>query len=148
MDGMRFLRFFSTKALTVMLIGAVALVGVACGGGEEATPTPTTTAIATPTPTPDLVAEGRQLFSDKGCIACHKINGEGGEVGPSMVGLFGSEEELTTGETVTVDHEYVEESLEDPNAKVVAGYPAVMPAFSLSHAEVDALIEFMESLAD
>ncbi|MEE8470523.1 MAG: c-type cytochrome [Dehalococcoidia bacterium] len=107
---------------------------------------------ATPTPTigspEELAAVGRQLFFDRGCLNCHKINGQGGELGPSMVGLFGSEEELTTGVTVTVDHEYLEESIEDPAAKLVAGYPAAMPTLNLSHGQVDALIEFIKSLAE
>ncbi|MEE8470824.1 MAG: cytochrome c, partial [Dehalococcoidia bacterium] len=101
------------------------------------------------TPTPTFTAEGKQLFSDQGCIACHKINGEGGEVGASMARLFGSERELTTGEKVTADHEYLEESIEDPGAKVVKGYPAgIMPDLGLRHDQVDALIEFIESLAE
>lgn len=27
---------------------------------------------------------GRQLFLDKGCVACHVVNGVGGEIGPSL----------------------------------------------------------------
>ncbi len=27
---------------------------------------------------------GRQLFLDKGCIACHAVNGVGGEIGPAL----------------------------------------------------------------
>jgi mono/diheme cytochrome c family protein len=29
-------------------------------------------------------ARGRELFLQKGCIACHSINGVGGEIGPSL----------------------------------------------------------------
>lgn len=116
---------------------------------EDAT-IPTTVPTSTPalSSTSDLVVEGRQLFSELGCIACHKINGEGGEVGPSMVGLFGSARELDTEEKVAADREYLEESIEDPGAKVVKGYPAVMPKSSLSDGQIDALIEFIESLAE
>ncbi len=116
----------------------------------EATPTPTEAATPTPTAeaTPDPIAEGSQLFTAQGCIACHVISGEAGPLGPSMAGLFGSEEELATGETVTVDREYLEESLVDPGAKVVAGYGVLMAPSSLSQSEIDALIEYIESLAD
>jgi mono/diheme cytochrome c family protein len=30
------------------------------------------------------VARGKKLFDDKGCIACHQVNGKGGDVGPSF----------------------------------------------------------------
>jgi mono/diheme cytochrome c family protein len=124
---------------------------LAATGAGSAEPTPTATPAHTPAPAhapaPNLAAEGKQLFSELQCIACHKINGEGGAVGPSLMGLFGSEEELATGEKVVVDHEYLEESIENPGAKVVKGYPAgVMPKLNLSQKQIDALIDFIKSL--
>jgi len=35
---------------------------------------------------PGRADEGRRLFTDKRCIACHNVDGEGGRVGPDLVG--------------------------------------------------------------
>ena len=39
---------------------------------------------------------GKQLYSSKGCVACHSIDGADG-VGPTWKGLFGKEREFTDG---------------------------------------------------
>ncbi len=78
MGGMRFPpRFFPIKALTVAMIGAVVLVGVACGGGGEATPT------ASPSDHDD---EGMQLYISKQCAGCHGVTGEGTDIAPMVAG--------------------------------------------------------------
>lgn len=90
MGGNTFLRFLSIRALGVALIGAVLLVGFACGDGDDSTPSPTPTPTVTPTPTPtatpDPVAEGQQLFIATGCAACHGQNAEGTDIAPSLAG--------------------------------------------------------------
>jgi cytochrome c oxidase subunit 2 len=66
-----------------------------------------------------------------------------------MTGLYGSQREMESGETVTADHEYIEESIKDPGAKVAKGFlQGVMPATfgQLPHDQIDQLIEFIESL--
>ncbi len=35
-------------------------------------------------PTPEEVAQGKQLYDEKGCYACHQIGAEGGAVGPVL----------------------------------------------------------------
>ena len=35
---------------------------------------------------PGRAEEGRRLFTDKRCIGCHNVAGEGGRVGPDLVG--------------------------------------------------------------
>ncbi len=35
---------------------------------------------------PGRAAEGKRLFKDKRCIECHSVGGEGGKVGPDLVG--------------------------------------------------------------
>lgn len=65
-----------------------------------ATPTARPTAIivtpppveALPTVPPGLLSrgdaeQGRELFVNKGCIACHKVAGEGGDTGPALDGI-------------------------------------------------------------
>ncbi len=133
-----------------MVVLSTAVVVAACGGGATPAPAraPAATlapAPATPVPSP---AVGKELFISLGCLGCHKINGEGGAVGPPLTGVFGSQRELEGGGTVTADHEYMEESIVDPDAKVVKGFPpGVMAPFDrLSHSQIDQLIEFMEGL--
>jgi mono/diheme cytochrome c family protein len=100
------------------------------------TPTQTTPAATSPTPsttTPAapvvaLAAKGKQLYSADGCAACHSLNGSA-SVGPTFKGLASSTVTLTTGQTVTADDHYLEESIRNPDAQIVKGYHAgVMPA--------------------
>jgi cytochrome c oxidase subunit 2 len=71
---------------------------------------------------------GQQLFQSLGCVSCHGANGEGGR-GPGLVGLFGSKVFLTNGQTLTADESYIRESIENPSARVVAGFSPIMPTF-------------------
>lgn len=75
----------------------------------------------------DPVARGQKLASQFGCNACHSVDGSK-LVGPSWLGLFGSTVKLADGSSVTVDEAYIIEAIQNPNAKVVEGYPpGVMP---------------------
>lgn len=74
-----------------------------------------------------LTAAGEKLFQQHGCAGCHLPSGTG--PGPTLVGLFGTQVKLSTGETVTADEAYVRESILDPQAKIVAGYAPIMPVF-------------------
>lgn len=55
------------------------------------------------------VAAGEGLFQQLGCVGCHNPNGGG--AGPSLVGVFGKEQVLEGGQTVTADETYVRESI-------------------------------------
>ncbi len=96
---------------------------------------------------PPAATEGREVTRDKGCAACHGSNGDGG-VAPPFVGLFGSEVELQGGEPVIADREYIVESIVDPGAKLVEGYNLPMPRTELSPAEIDAVVAYIEALAE
>lgn len=91
--------------------------------------------------------DGRKIANSNGCAACHGSEGEGG-VGPTFVGLFGSEVELDDGTTVTATEEYLRESITMPDTKKVAGYRLPMPANDLSREEVDAVVDYIVELAD
>jgi cytochrome c oxidase subunit II len=91
------------------------------------------------------VARGRQLAQDKGCIACHSLDGSK-TVGPSWKGLYGKEEELADGRKVKVDDAYLRESIVNPNAAIVKGFPPAMPPSQLDDQEMAALIAFMKSV--
>ena len=74
---------------------------------------------------------GEKLVNALGCLECHTIHGVGGgEVkAPEWVDVFGTLEALEGGDTALVDEAYLRESIQNPDAKVVKGYPAgKMPA--------------------
>ena len=91
--------------------------------------------------------EGRSVVRSKGCASCHGSNGDGG-VGPAFVGLAGAEVPLEDGTTVIADRDYLVESIVDPQAKIVAGYNLPMPRTELTDEEIDAVINYIEELAE
>ena len=88
--------------------------------------------------------DGKRMFQNFGCAGCHRDSIQG----PSLVGIYGKEEELENGETVLVDDAYLRESILDPNAKIVKGYQPIMPDFDaqLDEDEVDILIDYIRTL--
>lgn len=62
--------------------------------------------------------EGKKIFRDKAevsCLRCHKISGDGGEVGPDLTGIGGKQ-----------TREYLLESLLDPNRQIAKGFETVV----------------------
>lgn len=93
--------------------------------------------------------KGEVLFRGLGCLACHKVKGEGAPVGPELMGIYGKTVELATGEKIEVTEAYLRESIVDPDAKVVKGFPpGVMPkAYAgLSQEDLNNLVAFIKSL--
>jgi len=90
---------------------------------------------------------GEKLYSSKGCNACHST-GDNRLVGPGFKGLYGRNEKLSNGSTVKVDDAYIRESILNPGAKIVEGYPNVMPAYQgqLKEREITGLIEYLKTL--
>ncbi len=91
---------------------------------------------------------GQKLAQESGCLACHSVDGSD-LIGPTWVGIFGSEEELTNGDTVVVDEAYIIESIREPGALIVEGFENVMPATigaNLTDEDIQAIIAFIESL--
>jgi cytochrome c oxidase subunit 2 len=93
-----------------------------------------------------LSARGERLFTELACNTCHLTDGSGR--GPSLVNKFGNPEQLADGSVITVDDSYVRESILNPQAKLVAGYQALMPTFQglVNEESVMALIEYVKSL--
>lgn len=93
-----------------------------------------------------LSARGERLFNDLACNTCHLPDGSGR--GPSLIGKFGSREVLANGSVVTVDEDYIRESILQPQTKLVAGYQPLMPTFQglVDEQSVLALIEYIKSL--
>jgi mono/diheme cytochrome c family protein len=112
-------------------------------------------------PTPDGAASGQEsaadlgdpesgekLFGRTGCNGCHTVSGVGGQVGPELTGVF--ELDLANdrpGQTQPNIRDYVRESIKDPQAYIVPGFPepSPMPAFELSEQDIDDLIAYLES---
>jgi cytochrome c oxidase subunit 2 len=92
---------------------------------------------------------GKKLYAERGCVGCHTLDGvtnPGG--GPSFKGLFGKTEQFTDGTSAEVNDDYIRESILNPSAKVVKGFPAgVMPAFQgqLSDVQINGLIAFIKA---
>jgi cytochrome c oxidase subunit 2 len=90
---------------------------------------------------------GQQLYQSLGCVTCHGASGEGGR-GPALVGLFGRKVDLTNGQSLTADESYVRESIENPQAKIVAGFGPIMPTFQgqVTPEQLIQLMSFIKSL--
>lgn len=96
-----------------------------------------------------LAEVGEATFTNAGCNACHTLDGTD-RVGPSMLGLFGSDRELADGTVVEADEDYLRRSILDPQAEVTAGYPANMPSYSgrLNERQIDGLIAYIKELQE
>ncbi|HVP36524.1 MAG TPA: c-type cytochrome [Terriglobales bacterium] len=76
-------------------------------------------------------SSGEELFKVKGCINCHTLKGEGGNIGPVLTGI---------GSKLTKD--FIAQYITDP-AKV--NPKAQMPNLHLSPDEINTLSEFLSS---
>jgi cytochrome c oxidase subunit 2 len=127
-------------------VASVAGAGPAKGG---AAPTLTTT-----TPTAGgggggLAAQGAKLFQSLGCSGCHSLNGAK-LTGPPLNGVAGQKVKLSTGQSVTADDAYLLQSILDPDAKIVQGFPkgimsATIRPHSVSQPDAKALVAFIKS---
>jgi mono/diheme cytochrome c family protein len=87
---------------------------------------------------------GAALYKSKGCNACHSIDGAK-IVGPTFKGLWGRSEDTSAG-AVTVDDAYFKESVLQPMAKIVTGYPPAMPPQQVTDLELQSLALYVQTL--
>ncbi|MCP1674645.1 cytochrome c oxidase subunit 2 [Natronocella acetinitrilica] len=93
------------------------------------------------------VARGRGIAEQQGCLACHSVDGSR-RVGPTWLNLYGSEVTLADDSVVTADDAYLRRSITDPRAELTKGYPPAMPAYDFEDDVMDALVAYIQSLAD
>jgi mono/diheme cytochrome c family protein len=134
--------------LTAAMLGAViAFAGEPPEAGakvEERNPVIPQSTGTTPTPAAPAgnAAAGKVLFASQGCSACHtfKPAGSTAKVGPDLDDLAANAKTANRGS----EEAYTAESIKDPGAYVVPGYPnGVMPQFQLSGKQVADLVAFL-----
>jgi cytochrome c oxidase subunit 2 len=94
---------------------------------------------------------GLAIMKFQGCMACHSIDGTK-IVGPTYLNLFGKQEIVTRNgveTSITVDENYIKQSISDPNVDIVKGYPkGLMQSYKgkISDADIAKIIEYLKSL--
>jgi cytochrome c2 len=138
-----------TVLLTAGMLGTVIALAGEPKEAREAAPETTTTAPApgpAPSPAAGDATAGKALFSAQGCNACHtfKPAGATAKVGPDLDNLAADAAKANRGPV----EKYAAESITDPGAYVVPGYPnGVMPTTfkSLSAKQIADLVAFLGS---
>jgi cytochrome c oxidase subunit 2 len=94
-----------------------------------------------------LAQQGEELVEHSGCLGCHSLDGTT-KVGPTLKGLFGRTVTLSDGKTVVANEDYIRESIVNPGAKVVKGFPPIMPTFQgvLKDDEINAVIAYLKTV--
>lgn len=97
-----------------------------------------------------LIARGRRLAEQRGCVNCHSTDGAPG-AGPSWKGLTGGDAILDDGRRVARDEAYLTRAIAEPDAEIVEGYAkgvmsGAIPGKPLSPSEVSALVRYLQSL--
>lgn len=97
----------------------------------------------------EMALMGEQVFTLKGCGACHKTDGSS-DLAPSWKGLFGKEQKvIENGKevSVVVDEAFIRESIKNPSQKIAVGFNKIpMPVFPVSDEEIEQLIAYIKTL--
>jgi cytochrome c oxidase subunit 2 len=122
-----------------LVLAALALMSCNAGPGED-----------------PQVSRGRVLFMELGCVACHRTDpaATAPTIGPSLWRVLGRVERFADGTSATVDADYLRQSMEDPDARTVAGFERGVMIAGLGSARerlrdpevVEALVRYVTSL--
>lgn len=95
-----------------------------------------------------MVEAGQRQFQELGCETCHKSTPSGR--GPSLIGVYDKPVKLKNGQEVTVDVDYIRESILQPRAKIVEGYEPIMPIFEgqISEQSLLQIVTYIKSLTE
>lgn len=132
---------------TVLVVAFYSYVGQMVP--QQRTYPPETAELSVDMTTEEMVQVGQEIVGGKGtCLTCHAIGGEEGGRFPDLADIGARASERREGYS---DIEYLAESLYEPNAYVVEGYPPGMPQVSmppidLSDQEIKAVIAYLQSL--
>ncbi len=94
---------------------------------------------------PIAIEEGKDLFTNIGCTACHSTTEEV-IVGPGMLGISSRASGRVTGMNT---QEYLYESIKEPNNFIIDGFQSnLMPEYKniLKDSEVSSLVSYLLSL--
>jgi cytochrome c2 len=92
----------------------------------------------------DSIENGRKLFSDKGCIACHSIGELGGRFAPALDGI-GSRLAADSIKAKLTKAEFLLSDTADSESEY-SSRGIVMPPLNLSEKEMNDLTSFLKSL--
>ena len=93
-----------------------------------------------------LLARGHELFLDRGCLSCHKLDGVGGQLGPALDGVGRKIKQQLPMTHVKAEHTLVDWLREHFVAPQVVMPGSKMRPPKLTSAENDALTAYMLSL--
>lgn len=100
---------------------------------------------------PSMAAAGAELFAQLRCNSCHRVDSTAlyPAIGPVLQGVYGHPVELQNNRSFIADEQYLRESILHPQAKLVAGYPAVMPTYQgqIGEEELMQLVAYIKSLS-
>jgi mono/diheme cytochrome c family protein len=94
----------------------------------------------------DPIARGPQVYREKNCQSCHQIGTDGGTVGPPLTHIATVAEARKAG---TSAEDYIRESVLDPGAYIVPGYPDTMPrglTRGMTQGDFDDLVRYLLTL--
>ena len=97
-------------------------------------------------PDGSMASAGRKLFLKLQCVTCHSADPVAR--GPVLEGIYGADVMLRDGRRVRADDAYLRESIMYPDAKIVAGFQAVMPSYAgqVTEEEMLQLLAFLKAL--
>ncbi|MGK0273724.1 MAG: cytochrome c oxidase subunit 2 [Ilumatobacter sp.] len=113
----------------------LALFAGACGSSNDGGPTLSAAG-----------ERGKRIALSSGCAGCHGTDGQGG-VGPTWIGLAGSERQLQDGSTVVADDAYLVRAIAEPAADLLADYRLQMPQNRLTDDDIADVIAFIKDLS-
>ncbi len=96
----------------------------------------------------EAMSDGEILWNDLACNTCHGGPEETNLLGPSLNGMYGTEQKMSDGSMVLADDDFLRESILVPTAKIADGYLPVMPTFKgqVSEEQIIQLISYIKTL--